>query len=56
MADRRAVTLWLRPADFGIFLAYVAMLCVFVPFHEPWADEAQAWLLAHELSIHAALS
>jgi hypothetical protein len=55
MADRRAVTLWLRPADFGIFLAYVAMLCVFVPFHEPWADEAQAWLLAHELSIHALL-
>jgi len=27
------------------------MLAVVVPWHEPWSDEAQAWLLARDLSI-----
>jgi hypothetical protein len=34
-----------------MFVAYVAMMCVFVPLHEPWVDEAQAWLLARDLSL-----
>ena len=53
--DRRSVTLWLPPADFGVFLAYVVMLCIFVPFHEPWVDEAQAWLLSRDLSVYSLL-
>ena len=53
--DRRSVTLWLPPADFGVFVAYVVMLCTFVPFHEPWADEAQAWLLSRDLSVYSLL-
>jgi hypothetical protein len=55
MADRRPVTLWLKPADLGVLVAYVTMLCVFVPFHEPWEDEAQAWLLSRDLSLYALL-
>jgi hypothetical protein len=55
MADRRPATLWLKPADFGVLVAYVAMLCVFVPFHEPWEDEAQAWLLSRDLSLYSLL-
>jgi hypothetical protein len=34
-----------------IFSAYVALLAIFVPLHEPWADEAQAWLLSRDLSL-----
>jgi hypothetical protein len=45
-ADRRPATLWLKPADLIIFLLYAAMLAIFGPLHEPWSDEAQAWMLA----------
>ena len=35
----------------GIFIAYL-VLCFFVgSFHEQWADEAQAWLLARDCSV-----
>jgi hypothetical protein len=51
MANRRMVTLGLTPADLGLFVAYVVMLCVFVPFHEPWVDEAQAWLMSRDLGF-----
>ena len=51
MANRRMVTLWLPPAELGVFVAYVVMLCVFVPLHEPWADEAQAWLMSRDLGL-----
>jgi len=27
------------------------MLAVVVPLHEPWSNEAQAWLLARDLSL-----
>lgn len=29
---------------------YAAALAAMIPFHEPWADEAQAWMLARSLS------
>jgi hypothetical protein len=32
--------------------AYSAMLLVGITHHEPWADEAQAWLLSRDLSYH----
>ena len=51
MVNRRIATLGLAPADLGVFVAYVVMLCVFVPFHEPWADEAQAWLMSRDLGL-----
>jgi len=30
---------------------YSALVAIAVPFHEPWADEAQAWQLARNLSL-----
>lgn len=41
----------LSPADSAIFAVYAVMVAVGAWFHEPWADEAQAWLLARDLSI-----
>ncbi len=32
----------------GTFLIYLVLLCVAVARHEPWFDEAQAWLLARD--------
>jgi hypothetical protein len=32
-------------------LAYTAALAGTIPFHEPWADEAQAWLIAKNSSL-----
>ncbi len=32
-------------------IAYIALLAFSIPFHEPWADEAQAWQLARSLSL-----
>jgi hypothetical protein len=32
-------------------IAYGALLCWMIPYHEPWADEAQAWQLARSVSI-----
>ncbi len=51
MVNRRFTTLWLTPVDLCVFVIYCAMLAIFVPFHEPWADEAQAWLLSRDLSL-----
>jgi hypothetical protein len=37
--------------DLAVWLAYLIMLAFTVPWHEPWNDEAQAWLLARDLSL-----
>lgn len=34
------------------FVAYCSVLVFVVPFHEPWADEAQAWLIGQSLPFH----
>lgn len=31
--------------------AYASLLAWMIPFHEPWADEAQAWMLARSLPL-----
>ena len=31
---------------------YAVIISFAIPYHEPWADEAQAWQLARSLSIH----
>lgn len=36
--------------EFLILCAYVFLLSVFMYFHEPWYDEAQAWLIARDAS------
>lgn len=47
--------LWLRPGELCVLLAYACLVFACVPFHEPWADEAQAWLLARDLSVPSLL-
>ncbi len=32
----------------AVLTAYAALIAVAIAFHEPWADEAQAWLLARD--------
>jgi hypothetical protein len=33
------------------FLLYASLLALVISRHEPWADEAQAWLMARDLSL-----
>ena len=35
----------------GILLAFLCVNMVFLLHHENWRDEAQAWLLARDLSV-----
>jgi hypothetical protein len=35
--------------DLGVFSGYVAAVFIAVAHHEPWADEAQSWLVARDL-------
>ena len=34
-----------------VTIAYAAYVSFMIPFHEPWADQAQAWQMARSLSI-----
>ncbi len=44
--------LGLSKRELGIWCGYILVLCVTIPWHEPWNDEAQAWLLARDLGLH----
>lgn len=39
----------LRWLDLGVFSAYLAAVFIAVAHHEPWADEAQSWLVARDI-------
>ncbi len=44
---------WRKKYGFGrveaaVLALYALVLAVAIPFHEPWADEAQAWVLARD--------
>lgn len=41
-----------RWPEWTVLGLYVALVSFAIPFHEPWADEAQAWQLARSLSLH----
>ena len=45
----------LKVRELAVWIAYSVMLGVVVPWHEPWSDESQAWLLARDLSIRQLL-
>ena len=36
----------------GLFLAYTVLGLIVLRHHEPWRDEAQAWLIARDLGFH----
>ena len=42
-------------AESLVLLFFTAIAAVAVCFHEPWADEAQAWLIARDLGIRGIL-
>jgi hypothetical protein len=42
--------------ELAALLIFVAVGGITVWYHEPWADEAQAWLIARDLTIPAVLS
>lgn len=43
--------LGLKRRDLVIWCVYLVMLAIAVPRHEPWNDEAQAWLLIRDSSL-----
>lgn len=42
---------WWRIADFGVLGLWIAVVGFTLSYHEKWADEAQAWLIARDLSL-----
>jgi hypothetical protein len=42
---------WWRIADFGVLALWVGVVAFILPYHEKWADEAQAWLIARDLPL-----
>jgi len=38
--------------EIAVLCSYIMLLSVFMYFHEPWYDEAQAWLIARDASWH----
>ena len=47
---RRQISWW-RIADFGVLGLWVVIVGFTIQYHEKWADEAQAWLLARDLDL-----
>ncbi len=42
---------WWRIADFGVLGLWIVTVGFTIQYHEKWADEAQAWLLARDLDL-----
>src|ERR1035441_6582079 len=42
---------WWRIADFGVLGLWIVTVGLTIQYHEKWADEAQAWLLARDLDL-----
>lgn len=47
-AVKRYMVGWPEWVCLGLFSCLLASM---IPFHEPWADEAQAWMMARSLSV-----
>ena len=45
------VSPWWRIADFGVLGLWIVIVGVTLSRHEKWCDEAQAWLIARDLSF-----
>jgi len=42
---------WWRIGDFGVLGLWVVAVSFTIRYHEKWADEAQAWLIARDLDL-----
>ena len=50
-SETPAAARWWRIADFGVFAAWIGVVAFTLRYHEKWADEAQAWLIARDLDL-----
>jgi hypothetical protein len=46
-----AAARWWRIADLGVWGVWIAVVSFTLRYHEKWADEAQAWLIARDLDL-----
>jgi len=44
---------WWRVADGAVFATWTALALFTLQYHEKWADEAQAWLIARDLDLRS---
>src|SRR5215475_10660293 len=44
---------WWRFGDTAVLVAYSAVVLWALQYHEKWADEAQAWLIARDLDLRS---
>ena len=44
---------WWRIGDFGVLGLWIVVVSFTINYHEKWADEAQAWLIARDLGLRA---
>ena len=42
---------WWRVGDIGVLGLWIVVVAFTIQYHEKWADEAQAWLIARDLSL-----
>lgn len=52
-AATRSSISWWRAADFSVLAAWIGIVGFTLRYHEKWADEAQAWLIARDLGLRA---
>ena len=46
-----SVSPWWRIGDFGVLGLWIVVVSFTLQYHEKWADEAQAWLIARDLDL-----
>ncbi len=51
LPESPAAARWWRLADFSVLGAWIAVVAFTLRYHEKWADEAQAWLIARDLDL-----
>ena len=49
--ERKEPRDWWRVGDGAVLFAYVCVVAWTIRYHEKWADEAQAWLIARDLDL-----
>ncbi len=50
-ADASSLNPWWRIGDFGVLGLWIVVVALTISYHEKWADEAQAWLIARDLDL-----
>jgi hypothetical protein len=51
MSPSSSASPWWRIGDFGVLGLWIVVVTFTIQYHEKWADEAQAWLIARDLDL-----